>query len=92
VALLFALGSRYFRRSNHFLRYANEAVLPFYLLHFPLIVTIAFYVVQWNTSILMKFLVIMLCALLSTLTLYDLLIRRIPLLRRAFGMKPPQKG
>jgi len=91
VTFLFALGSRFFTSSNNLLHYANEAVLPFYLLHFPVIVIIAFYVVQWNASILVKFLVITTSALLATLALYDLLIRRLPFLRWAFGMKPPQK-
>lgn len=54
-------------------------MLPFYLLHFPVIVIIAFYVVQWHASIIVKFLIITTSSLLTTIALYDLLIRRIPL-------------
>jgi hypothetical protein len=68
-------------------RYANEAVLPFYLLHQTVIVVIGFYVVQWNIGALPKFLIISVAALVITLLLYEIMIRRIMLMRFLFGMK-----
>jgi hypothetical protein len=67
--------------------YANEAVLPFYLLHQTVIVILAFYVVQWQSGALLKFLVISLSALAITLLLYEFVIRRTRLTRFLFGMK-----
>lgn len=91
VAVLVVWGRRYFSHSSRFLHAANEAVLPFYLVHFPMIVIIAFAVVQWHALSLIKFLVITICSLLMTLAIYEVLIRQVPILRRAFGMKPAQK-
>jgi len=68
-------------------RYANEAILPFYILHQTVIVAIGFYVVQWNTSALLKFLVISLASLAVTLLLYEIVIKRTRLTRLLFGMK-----
>ncbi len=68
-------------------RYANEAVLPFYLLHQTVIVIIGFYVVQWPIGALMKFLTISFLALVTTLLLYEIVIRRTRLTRFLFGMK-----
>lgn len=68
-------------------RYANEAVLPFYILHQTVIVTIGFHVVQWSTSALLKFLVISLTTLAMTLLLYEIVIKRTRLMRFLFGMK-----
>lgn len=68
-------------------RYANEAVLPFYILHQTVIVAIGFYVVQWNTSTLTKFLVISLASLVVTLLVYEIVIKRIKVARLLFGMK-----
>jgi len=68
-------------------RYANEAVLPFYLLHQTVIVVTGFYVVQWNTGALPKFFIISLASLVVTLLLYEVMIRRIMLMRFLFGMK-----
>ena len=69
-------------------RYANEAVLPFYILHQTAIVIIAFYVVQWNTSVLLKFFTIAMAALTITLLLYEVVIKRTTATRFLFGMKP----
>ena len=68
-------------------RYANEAVLPFYLLHQTVIVVIGFYVVQWHTNALLKFLIISFTALTITLLLYEIVIKRTRLTRFCFGMK-----
>lgn len=83
--------SRVLIRNRTFLasveRYANEAVLPFYLLHQTVIVAIGFYVVRWHTSALLKFLIISLAALTITLLLYEIVVKRTRLTRFLFGMK-----
>ena len=72
-------------------RYANEAVLPFYLLHQTVIVIIGFYVVRLQASGSLKFLIICLASLATTLLFYELLIRRAAPMRFLFGMRPVQK-
>jgi surface polysaccharide O-acyltransferase-like enzyme len=69
-------------------RYANEAVLPFYLLHQSVIVVIGFYVVRLHAGALPKFLIISLASLAVTLILYELVVRRTGLTRFLFGMRP----
>jgi hypothetical protein len=68
--------------------YAVEAQLPFYVLHLTPIVVIGSYVVQWEASVLIKFVVITLCSLAVTLLLYDVGVRRTRPTRFLFGMKP----
>jgi peptidoglycan/LPS O-acetylase OafA/YrhL len=74
--------------SNRLLVYGNETIMPFYLLHQPVIVVIAYFVVQWDTGILVKILVIGISSLLIALGLIELLIRPFNPVRRLFGMKP----
>ena len=69
------------------IRYANQAVLPIYVLHQTVIVMIGFYVVQWDVPTLVKYLVISCAALLATLVLYDVGVRRTAVTRVLFGMK-----
>jgi hypothetical protein len=69
------------------IRYANQAVLPVYVLHQTVIVMIGFYVVQWDVPTLAKYLVISFTALLATLVLYDVGVRRTAATRVLFGMK-----
>jgi len=75
-------------------RYANEAVLPFYLLHEPVIVGAAWIIVRWQAPILAKYVALVIVSFSGTLALYDLLVRRLRVTRFLFGMKarPPVNG
>jgi peptidoglycan/LPS O-acetylase OafA/YrhL len=76
------------RRSSALAGWAREAVLPIYVLHQPMLVAIAFYVVGWNLHPLAKYLLISLGTLLAVLAAYHLLIRRIQPARVIFGLRP----
>jgi len=84
-------GMLYLNAGNKVIDYANEAILPFYVLHYPVIVVIAYYTLTWDINMVVKFLFVSTTALLATLLLYDLLIRRIKISRWLFGMKPLHK-
>jgi hypothetical protein len=81
-------AQRYLSFTNSFLRYANEAVLPFYVLHQTAIIIIAFYVITWPLGIMPKYLIVSSTALVTTILAYDLLVRRINPTRILFGMRP----
>ncbi len=81
------LGMRFLNFSNKVLQYANEAILPFYVLHEPVIIIIAFFVLAWDIPTGVKYVFVSTAALLVTLALYELLIRRIKAIRWLFGMK-----
>lgn len=85
--LMLFIGMRFLDFSNKWTRYGQEAVVPFYLIHQPVIVALAFYVVQWQTSITVKMLVVGLGSLAISAALYEAIIRRLQPLRSSFGMK-----
>jgi peptidoglycan/LPS O-acetylase OafA/YrhL len=68
--------------------WAGEAVLPVYVLHQPVLVAIAFYVVRWYLHPLVKYSVITTGTLLIVLAIYHLLIRRVQPARLLFGLRP----
>ena len=88
---ILGLGSRYLERNGRFLAYANEAVLPFYVLHQTIIISIGFYVVQWPSGIGLKYLVISTTSFVAIMLIYELLVRRINVLRFLFGMRLRRK-
>ena len=69
-------------------RYANQAVLPFYVLHEPIIVAAAWVIIRWRWPILAKYVVLVIASFAGTLLLYELLVRRLRLTQLLFGMKP----
>jgi surface polysaccharide O-acyltransferase-like enzyme len=68
--------------------YANDAVLPFYILHETVIVAVAYLVLAWPVSGGTQYCLIALVSLAATLLLYDLGVRRNPVTRFLFGLKP----
>jgi glucan biosynthesis protein C len=88
--LLAILGfaQKYLNADSKLLQYARGAAYPFYLLHQTVIVIVGFYVVQWQAAVLLKFLVICIVSLVLTVLLYDLVVRRVNVIRFLFGMKP----
>jgi glucan biosynthesis protein C len=67
--------------------YANEAVLPFYVLHLPVIVGAAWVIVRWHAPILAKYFTLVIVSFIGTLALYELLVRRYRITRMLFGMR-----
>ena len=72
---------------NKVLQYANEAVLPFYVLHQTVIVAIGFYVIKLSISLLIKYVVISTASLLATLFLIEVIVKRTSITRYLFGMR-----
>lgn len=87
--ILTAIGfaARYLTFTNPTLKYANEAVLPFYILHQTVLLVIGYFVVQWHIPAFAKWLIIASLSFATIMVLYELLVRRINILRFLFGMK-----
>ncbi len=87
VLAILGYGLRYLTANHRMLAYANEAVLPFYILHQPVILIIGYFIIPLPLSILAKYLIIASMAFGITLGLYEFGIRRVSLARRLFGLK-----
>lgn len=90
VALL-GYGRKFLNFTNPFLKYAAGASYPYYILHQTVIVIIGFFVVQWDIGVLVKFVTILVASFVVTTVLYDLLVKRINIVRFLFGMQPKKK-
>jgi peptidoglycan/LPS O-acetylase OafA/YrhL len=80
-------ASRHLQFTNAFLKYTNEAVLPFYILHQVVILCVGFYILRLHTRLWLEYLIITTISFAVIMALYELLIRRVNLLRLLFGMK-----
>ncbi|NNG02031.1 MAG: acyltransferase family protein [Desulfobacteraceae bacterium] len=87
IIAILGFGRRFLNFNNPFLKYANESVLPFYILHQLIILLIGFYVVGLNLSIPGKYLLIATFSFSMIIILYHFLIRPTPLLRFLFGLR-----
>jgi hypothetical protein len=84
---IFGFGSRHLSFDHPILKYANEAVLPFYILHQTVIVIFGFWMMDWVIGVTSKYLLLSSISFLTIMLLYEFLIRRINMMRFLFGMK-----
>ncbi len=79
-------GSLLLNFSNRLLKYASEAVLPVYILHQTVIVTLGYFVIRWNSGVAPKYVFVFLATLVISLVIYEI-VRRIGVARFLFGIK-----
>jgi hypothetical protein len=82
------VGMRFLERRNRALAYSLDVLLPFFVLHQPVILVISYFVVQWQMGLLPKLLVVLVTSFAATLALVELVVKRVAVLRSLFGMKP----
>jgi len=82
------LGLRWLNFPNRFQRYAQESVLPVYVVHHPLVLLVASFVVTSNLGVWPKFLVILFTVAVLTLAIYEYGVRRWAITRLVFGLYP----
>ncbi|MEL7145740.1 MAG: glucan biosynthesis protein, partial [Bacteroidota bacterium] len=87
IIAIFGFAATYLNKSSQLLTYCNRAVYPFYILHQTVTIVIAYNLMNLDWGLAPKFLLLLLGTFVISFLLYELLIRRIALLRPLFGLK-----
>ncbi len=90
TSLMLFVGMRFLNFTNRGLTYSLDVLLPFFVLHQPVIIVIAYFAVQWDMGLLPKMLIVGFGAFAITLALVEFVVKRVGVLRLLFGMKPAQ--
>jgi len=88
VLAFFGLGMQYLSVRTARLDYANEAVLPFYILHQTVIQAVGYFVLQWAIPDALEWMAVVAISFAIIMLLYEFLVRRFNVMRFLFGMKP----
>lgn len=91
------LGLRWLNFPSRAQHYAQESVLPIYVIHHPVVLLVASFVVTWNLGVWPKFAVILVTVAVLTLAIYEFGVRRWAITRAVFGLYPlphasPKRG
>ncbi|MFC1533967.1 acyltransferase [Thermodesulfobacteriota bacterium] len=87
---LFAIlgfSMRFLAFDRPLLRYANEGVLPFFILHQTVLLGIGYFIMNWEIHDALKWAIVFISSFIVIITLYTLLVRKLELFRFLFGMK-----
>ncbi len=87
IMTIMGYGRHYLNRRASLLAYMNEAVLPFYILHQPVLLSIGFVMAPWRTALVVKFFVLVISSFAGIMLIYELAVRRWKPMRFLFGMK-----
>ena len=87
ILAFFGLGMQYLTMRTSRLDYANDAVLPFYILHQTVLQTVGFFVLQWGIPDVLEWALVLVISFAVIMICYEFLIRRWNVMRFLFGMK-----
>ncbi len=92
VVWLLGFSRAHLEHATQGISYLRESSLPVYLLHPIPVVLLGFFLIgPVHAGITVKFFALLTLSVASTMAVYHVLIRRIPVLRWVFGMKPEQR-
>jgi len=91
VLAIFGFGKQYLTMLTPFLKYANEAVLPFYIFHQTVLLVVGYFMLQWQIPDLLNWMLIVVISFPIIMVLYEYGVRRNNLMRFLFGMKPKER-
>ncbi|HEC01515.1 MAG TPA: acyltransferase, partial [Sphingomonadales bacterium] len=86
IALIIGFARRYLNFTNSVLKYGNQLVYPFYILHQTVIVTLGYYVINWKLSGVSEYLIISIGTFVICGLLYETVIKNVNILRLLFGL------
>ncbi len=87
VLTFMGFAMQHLRVRTRFMDYGNEAVLPFYILHQPVLLTVGYFVIPLTITAALKWAIIMPVSFVIIVVMYEFLVRRINVLRILFGMR-----
>ena len=91
VISIVGYGQKYLNKNSRLLKFSNEGIYPFYILHQTVIIAIAYPMIDWSEGIIVKFLLLALLSFTVTVAIYALFIKPFNIMRFLFGMKSKQK-
>jgi hypothetical protein len=87
IFAILGFGMRFLAFNRPILRYANEGVLPFFILHQTVLLVIGYFVMTWEIPDVLKWAIVFTSSFIIIMTLYTLLVQKFELFRFLFGMK-----
>jgi glucans biosynthesis protein C len=91
ILAVLAYGKRLLNFTNRLLNYFAEASYPLYILHQTVIVIIAYYLVQTDIAVAIKYVTLVACSFVSSVLVYDILVKRNTVTRFLFGIRPRRR-
>jgi peptidoglycan/LPS O-acetylase OafA/YrhL len=87
ILSVFAFGYRYLNRPGKWLTYLSQAAYPIYILHMMFLYLGSLVIFPLQIPVSLQFVLVLLFTTIGCFTFYELIIRRINIIRPLFGLK-----
>jgi glucan biosynthesis protein C len=87
ILTIIGFAKKHLTTSSSILKYLNQAVFSFFIIHQTIIVAIGYWIVQLKVSIFTKYMLLSICSSIIIYALYEYVIRRTKLTRFLYGIK-----
>ncbi|EPJ52919.1 MAG: acyltransferase [Osedax symbiont Rs2] len=87
IALIIGFAKKYLNHTNNTQKYCNELIYPFFILHQTVLIIIGYNVIDWGASGPVEYLAVVAGSFILCGLLYELVIKRVNILRVLFGLK-----
>lgn len=92
ILAVIGFAKKHLNFSNAFLKFTNQAVYPFYILHQTIIVIAGYYIVQLKSAIFFKMALLILTTFLFIFLIYKYLINPFVITQILYGVKPSKRN
>ena len=86
ILAIFGYGTRYLNKDSRILNYRNEAVYPFYIIHYTIILLMGFWLMDDPIPVFLKFAIMVVGTFGGSWVFFEI-VKRIRGLRLLFGLK-----
>jgi glucan biosynthesis protein C len=90
VLFFISAGKNWLNSKNRYLSHLSLGAMPFYLIHLPVILIIAYFVVQLKLNLYLKFGIIFVFSLITSILLVEVIIKKVKPISFLFGIKRQQ--
>jgi hypothetical protein len=87
IFAMFGIAYRFLNRPSNTLTYLSQGAYPIYIVHMIFIYVGCLVILPLDIAVMIKFILLVAFTFLGSLALYDLVIRRVAILRPLFGLK-----
>ncbi len=87
IYTIFGFAAKHFNKSSITLSYLSTGAYPIYIWHMVFLYLSSYFLIPLNISVWLKFILIITITLIGCFATYELLIRRINIIKPLFGLK-----
>jgi peptidoglycan/LPS O-acetylase OafA/YrhL len=91
IFAVFGIGYKYLNRPSKSLTYLSQAAYPVYIIHMIFLYLGSYLIMPLSIPVISKFVLVLAFTGTGCFAFYDLIIKRIPLIRPLFGLKERKK-